>query len=364
MNVALDYRDPELVHAIAARIAELPLPPVVRLMEVCGGHTAAIYRYALRALLPETVELVSGPGCPVCVTPNDYIDRAIALAQLPGITIGTFGDLLRVPGTRGSLSTARARGADVRVFYSPHEAVEFARANPERTIIFLGIGFETTACTIAAALHAAVESGVMNFKVLSALKTMPAALRVLLTSDETRIDGLILPGHVMTVTGLESFRFIPDELRIPCAVAGFEPLDLMMSICLLCEQIAAGRAEVQNEYTRVARRAGNPAAQQMIATYFAPATTRWRGLGEIEDSGLAIRDEFAAWDAGLIPVETEPSREHSGCRCGQVLRGKIRPSECALFGNVCTPDQPQGACMVSSEGACAAEYQFAAIDEQ
>ncbi|MBI5058858.1 hydrogenase formation protein HypD [candidate division KSB1 bacterium] len=362
MNATRTFRDPELIRRVAARIGALQLRRTVRLMEVCGGHTAAIYRSALQTLLPDAVELLSGPGCPVCVTPNDFVDRAILLAQLPGVTIGTFGDLIRVPGSQMSLSGARARGADVRVFYSPSEAVDFARLHPERTLIFLGIGFETTACTVAAALGSAIDLDLRNFKVLSALKTMPAALQALLASDDVQIDGLILPGHVMTVTGIEPFRFIADDLRTPCAVSGFEPLDLMLAICLLCEQLVTGRAEVQNGYGRSVRRGGNPAAQAMISRYFESSTARWRGLGDIAGSGLAIRDEYAEWDAGRIAVEVQAGREHPGCRCGNVLRGITRPHDCPLFGVACTPAQPLGACMVSSEGACAAVYHYAASD--
>jgi hydrogenase expression/formation protein HypD len=354
------YRDAENVRRIAAQIAQVELPRPVRFMEVCGGHTAAIYRFALHDLLPDAVRLVSGPGCPVCVTANDFVDRAVALAQLPDVTIATFGDLIRVPGSSRSLAEARARGADVRVFYSSADALEFAKTHPERRVIFLAIGFETTACTLAATLAAAVQSGTRNFSMLCALKTMPEALRTLFSAPGVQIDGLILPGHVTTVTGMAEFDFVPREFRIPCAVSGFEPVDLMETILMLCRQIEQKRAAVENQYTRVVRQDGNPHAQALIAKMFEPCDMPWRGFGDIPQSGLAIRKEFAAWDAAAIPVEVEPAREHPGCRCGEVLRGMIRPKDCALFGKACTPEQPRGACMVSSEGACAAVYHFAA----
>jgi len=352
------YRNADNVHRLAKEIAAVKLPRPVRFMEVCGGHTAAIYRFALHDMLPDGIRLISGPGCPVCVTANDFVDRAIALAQLPDVTIATFGDLIRVPGSTQSLAEARARGADVRVFYSSSDALDLARSHPDRTVIFLAIGFETTACTLAATLFDVVLTDTRNFRMLCALKTMPEALRVLFSSG-AQIDGLILPGHVITVTGTKEFDFIPGEFSIPCVVSGFEPADLMETILMLCRQIAAGRASVKNQYTRVVRAEGNPHAQALIEKMFTACDMTWRGFGEIAQSGLAIRKEFAAWDAASIPVDVEPAREHPGCRCGEVLRGIIRPQECALFGKVCTPENPRGACMVSSEGACAAVYHFA-----
>lgn len=360
MKALAGYRDAENVRRLAVEIAQVGLQEPVRLMEVCGGHTAAIYRFALHDLLPPQVQLVSGPGCPVCVTSNDFVDRAIALSALPDVTIATFGDLIRVPGSTQSLADARARGGDVRVFYSSTDALEFAKSHPERTVIFLAIGFETTACTLAATLAEAVKLNTRNFRMLCALKTMPEALRVLFSSPGVRVGGLILPGHVTTVTGMAEFAFIPREFHIPCVVSGFEPVDLMETILMLCRQIKKGHAEAENQYTRVVRQEGNPHAKALIAKMFEPCGMTWRGFGEIPRSGLAIRREFAAWDAANIPVDVEPLREHPGCRCGEVLRGMIRPQECALFGKVCTAETPRGACMVSAEGACAAVYHFAA----
>jgi hydrogenase expression/formation protein HypD len=361
VKVLSDFRNAELVQHVADRIARLGLARTVRVMEVCGGHTAAIYRFALHDLLPRNITLLSGPGCPVCVTANDFVDRAVALAALPDVTIATFGDLIRVPGSTRSLADTRAEGGDVRVFYSSADALDWARTHVERTVIFLGIGFETTACTIAATLAEAVRTNVRNFRLLSSLKTMPEALRALFAAPEVQIDGLILPGHVCAVTGSAAFEFVPREFGIPCAVSGFEPSDLVEAILVLGRQIHYGVAEVENPYRRVVRRDGNRRAMEMIHEMFEPCEMVWRGFGAIPGSGLAIRRQYSAWDASYIPVEVEPLREHAGCRCGDVLRGVIHPTECPLFGKACTPDTPRGACMVSTEGACAAVYHFAPV---
>lgn len=328
-------------------------------MEVCGGHTAAIYRFALHRLLPGWIEFLHGPGCPVCVTANDFVDRAVALAAQKEITVATFGDLIRVPGSSRSLAEVRAMGGDVRVFYSSADSVTWAKEHPERTVVFLGIGFETTACTLAATLEAAVAQGVRDFRLLSAMKTMPAALRILLSDPDSQVDGLILPGHVTTVTGTSNLRFITDELGIPCVVSGFEPADLMESVLMLCRQISENRSDMENQYSRVVRPEGNPRAQAIMDRIFQPCEMNWRGFGPIPGSGLAIRSEYSQWDALNLPVDVEPLREHQGCRCGDVLRGKLPPVDCPLFGKVCTPDTPRGACMVSAEGACAAVYHYA-----
>ncbi len=361
MKVLSCFRDSDIVMRIAAEIRNVGLDRPVRFMEVCGGHTAAIYRFALNDLLPDEVRLVSGPGCPVCVTANRFLDMGIAIAELSETTIATFGDLIRVPGSRASLADVRARGSDVRVFYSSADALEWASEHPERTVVFLGIGFETTACTLAATLRECVRKGVLNFRFLSALKTMPQALRALLSAPDVTIDGLILPGHVTTITGLEVYQFIASEFSIPCVVSGFEPSDLMETLLMLCRQIKQGRAEVENQYRRVVRYEGNPQAQALIEEMFKPCDMEWRGFGTIPLSGLRLRRRFSVLDAEDTPVEIEPEREHPECRCGDVLRGVIHPSECSLFGNACTPDTPHGACMVSSEGACAAVYHFAPL---
>jgi len=358
MEPLTDFRNAHIVRQIAREITRVGLDRRVQLMEVCGGHTAAIYRHALHDLLPPGVKLISGPGCPVCVTANDFLDRAISISMLPDVTIATFGDLIRVPGSTRSLADMRARGADVRVFYSSADSLEWARAHPERTVIFLGIGFETTACTLAATLAEAVHTKMKNFRLLSALKTMPEALRVLFTAPGAQVDGLILPGHVTTIVGWDAFEFIAREFSIPCVVSGFEPVDLMETILMLCHQVAEKRASIENQYRRVVRKQGNIRAQELIREMFEPCDMSWRGLGVIPGSGLKLRTMYSQSDAASIPVEVEPSQEDSACRCGDVLRGRIHPTECALFGTVCTPDTPRGACMVSAEGACSAVYHF------
>lgn len=327
-------------------------------MEVCGGHTAAIYRFGLHHLLHQNIKLLSGPGCPVCVTPVSYVDHAIALSEKEGIVLASFGDLLRVPGTRGSLSDARASGAHILICYSSATALDYAIQHPDCTVIFLGIGFETTACTIAATLCRAIDTNVKNFRVMSAMKTMPAALNALLSSPETSVDGLILPGHVSTITGTAPFDFIATQLNIPCAVSGFEPVDILNSVADIAEQKCDGRAEVRNCYRRAVETNGNSCAQQAMRRVLEPCAATWRGLGRIPDSGLKIQEQYSEWDAAEIQVAAVESMEHHGCRCGDVLRGSIHPKECRLFGKGCTPDHPVGACMVSSEGACAAVFNF------
>ena len=364
MNTLLPFRNAKLIQRIAAEIWQMDIDRPLRFMEVCGGHTAVIYRFGLTDFLPPSVRLVSGPGCPVCVTANEFIDRAIALAELPNVTVATFGDLIRVPGSTRSLAEVRARGGDVRVFYSSNDALAWAREHQERKVVFLGIGFETTACTLAATMAECARAGVKNFGLLSALKTMPAALRALFSAPDIDIDGLILPGHVTTVTGLSTFRFIPHEFFIPCVVSGFEPSDLMESVLMLCRQIKDRRADVENQYRRVVRNGGNPMAQALMDEMFEPCDTAWRGFGIIPESGLKLRPEFASWDSESIAVEVEPPQEHHGCLCGDVLRGRIHPSDCPLFDKACSPEMPRGACMVSSEGACAALYHFAPVSHE
>lgn len=361
MNTLLPFRNAKIVQRVAAEIWQMDIDRPRRFMEVCGGHTAVIYRFGLTNFLPPSVRFVSGPGCPVCVTANEFIDRAIALAELPDVTIATFGDLIRVPGSTRSLAEVRAHGSDVRVFYSSADALTWAREHQERKVVFLGIGFETTACTLAATMAECARVGVKNFGLLSALKTMPAALRALFSNPDIDIDGLILPGHVTTVTGLSAFRFISHEFFIPCVVSGFEPSDLMESVLMLCRQIKDRRAEVENQYRRVVRDDGNSMAQAFIDEMFEPCDVPWRGFGMIPKSGLKLRPEFFSWNSENIAVAVEPLQEDRGCQCGDVLCGRILPSDCPLFGGICTPETPLGACMVSSEGACAALYHYAPV---
>lgn len=342
-----------------ARLADRPL----RLMEVCGTHTVAIFKAGIRQLLPEQVELVSGPGCPVCVTPNDYLDTAIAYSLQSGVIIATFGDMLRVPGSSSSLMQEKARGADIRIVYSPLDSLAIARAHPDKRVIFLAVGFETTAPTTAAAILAAEQAGIDNFFVLTSHKLVPPALRALLTAGGAgvRVDGLLLPGHVCTVTGLAPFRFLAEECGTPAVVAGFEALDILQAVYMLVKQIRAGVARLENQYARVVRPEGNPAAQAALAKVYGEVDAAWRGIGVIPASGLGVREEYARFDARyVLGVDVEPTREAAGCRCGEVLRGVIKPPACPLFGRACTSDHPVGACMVSVEGACAAWYKYGA----
>lgn len=339
-----------------ARLAARPL----RLMEVCGTHTVAIFKAGLRQLLPEAVELVSGPGCPVCVTPNGYLDAAVAYSRRDDVIIATFGDLLRVPGSSSSLAAEQAAGADIRVVYSPLDSLEIAAANPAKKVIFLAVGFETTAPTAAATVLAAERAGLANFFVLSAHKLVPPALRALLAGG-TRVDGLLLPGHVSAVIGEAPYRFLADEFAVPAVIAGFEPLDILRAVYVLVGQIAAGEATLANEYRRAVPPAGNPAALAVLGQVYGPDDAAWRGLGVIAASGLAVREAYRRFDApAMLPVTPEATQEPAGCRCGEVLRGAIRPDGCPLFGAACTPERPAGACMVSVEGACAAWYRYGA----
>jgi hydrogenase expression/formation protein HypD len=329
-------------------------------MEVCGGHTMTIYKYGIKDLLPDSIHLVSGPGCPVCVTSNSFIDHAVALARMPGVVVASFGDLIRVPGSLSSLVTERSQGKDVRVCYSPMDAVEIARREPDKDVVFLGIGFETTAPTVAAAVKHARTADIENFKVLSAHKTMPHALKALVENREVNIDALICPGHVSAIAGTQIYDFLADRYRIPCVVCGFEPLDMLQSIYMIVKQISQGRSEVENQYSRVVNRLGNPVAQQALKDVFVPCDMEWRGLGMIPDSGLTLNEAYQVHDAlKTIPVHLDaPSRENPACICGDIMLGLKTPSDCPLFGNACIPETPKGACMVSSEGNCAIYYKF------
>lgn len=352
-------RDPQAARAIADAIAARSTHPV-RLMEFCGGHTHAILRFGIPDLLPPTVELLSGPGCPVCVTSAADLSRAIALAGIPGVILTTFGDMMRVPADRGrSLERARAEGADIRIVYSPLDALEIARQNPTRTVVFLGVGFETTAPMVASAVLAAETEGLPNFALFSTHKLTPPAMQAILDAGEIRLSGIIGPGHVTTVIGPEAWRFLPREHGVPCAIAGFEPLDILRAIRALVEMIETGQPDVANAYPRSVRAGGNPRAVETMGQVFEVAEAEWRGLGVLPASGLRIREEYARYDATRrFPLQAPSAAEPPGCRCGDVLRGVLRPLECPLFARVCTPQNPIGPCMVSAEGACAAYYQY------
>jgi hydrogenase expression/formation protein HypD len=337
-------------------------------MEVCGTHTMAAARAGLRSLLPPTVRLVSGPGCPVCVTPVGYVDHALALAALPGVTIATFGDLLRVPGSwpgsgaPPSLTTAKAAGADVRVCYSPLDALALARRLRDRQVVFLGVGFETTTPTIAAAIQTAAREGLESFTVLGAHKTVPEAMTLLCTAGELSLDGFLCPGHVSVILGPEVYEPLARDHHMPCVIAGFETVEILRGLAHLVRQAAAGEARVENCYPGPVRPGGNPRARAVAAEVFESCDSSWRGLGEIPASGLRIREAFAHFDAARrFDVVLPEPREPRGCRCGDVLRGVLDPGDCPHFGRACTPDTPVGACMVSSEGSCAARYHYGEV---
>ena len=335
-------------------------PEPVKLMEVCGTHTMAIAKAGIKSMLPPQVELLSGPGCPVCVTPAEVIDQILALSMEPGIIITSYGDMLRVPGSRpgDSLLRRRALGARVEIVYSPMDAIEIAKANPAKEVVLLGAGSETTAPGTAAAVLTAQERGVKNFTVWSMLKLVEPALRALMGMEGFDVQGFLCPGHVATILGEEGFRFLPEEYGMPTVIGGFEPEDILLAVCKLLRQIAEGAPKVENEYTRAVRPEGNPLARAAIARCFAPRTDLWRGLGEIPQSGLGLREEYAAFDAEKKFSVTVSGPAQTPCRCGEVITGRMDPPGCPLFGRRCTPEDPVGPCMVSSEGACAAWYKY------
>ncbi len=357
-SLTRQFRDPRAARAVADSIRARSTRSV-RLMEFCGGHTHAILRYGIPSLLPDTVELRSGPGCPVCVTSATDLDRAIALAQVEDVILTTFGDMIRVLGSRTSLAQAKAEGADVRVVYSPLDALRVARQNPDRPVIFLGVGFETTAPMIGSAVLAAEAEGVENFYIFSTHKLTPPATRAILDAGEVALDGIIGPGHVTTVIGSDAWHFLPQRYAIPVAVAGFEPLDILRTVLALVEMVEEGRPRVVNTYARSVRPEGNVAALKVLEQVFEVADVEWRGFGVVPASGLRLRDSYARFDAALVfPVDVVPARDPPGCRCGEILRGVLLPTECPLFGRACTPQSPIGPCMVSAEGACAAYFRY------
>ena len=331
----------------------------MKLMEVCGTHTVSICRYGIRDLLPDTITLSSGPGCPVCVTATAEIDSFIKASAIPGVIITTFGDLLRVPGSRSSLQEARGGGSDIRTVYSTLDALEIARNNPDREVIFLGVGFETTTPTIAAAILAAAEEKLKNFSVISAHKVIPPALEALAGDPEIRINGLICPGHVSIMIGANAYQPLVDKYKIPCVIAGFEPVDILEAVVRLARQVQAGEARVEVAYQRAVSREGNRRAMAVMDKVFAPTDGEWRGLAVIPGTGLAIRPEFAAHDAcQRFDLTITDAKDPAGCACGDVLKSITPPDACRLFGTACTPEHPIGPCMVSGEGACGAYYKY------
>jgi hydrogenase expression/formation protein HypD len=355
-----EYRDPVAARALTARITELADGGAYKFMEVCGGHTHTIYRHGIEHVLPDTVELVHGPGCPVCVIPMGRVDDAIAVAEHPGVIFTSFGDMMRVPGGDGNLLEAKARGADVRFVYSPLDALHLAQDHPDREVVFFAVGFETTAPSTALTLLRARELGLRNFTVFCNHVTIVPPIKAILDSPDLRLDGFLGPGHVSTVVGNRPYRFVSDQYGKPIVTAGFEPLDVLQAVAMLLTQLHEGRCEVENQYSRVVRDEGNPRALAVLAEVFELRPHfEWRGLGFISRSALKLRAAFAEFDAELrFDVPGVRVADPKACQCGEVLKGVIKPWECKVFGTACTPETPIGTCMVSSEGACAAYYNF------
>lgn len=358
MRFVDEYRNPELARRVIERIRSTSTR-TIRLMEFCGGHTVAIFKHGIRQVLPPSIQLLSGPGCPVCVTSNSDLDRAIATASARGVIVATFGDMLKVPGSYSSLQQARAEGSDIRVVYSATDALKIARGNPEKSLVFLGIGFETTAPTIAASIVAASQEGLKNYSVLSLHKLCPPVIKAILDSGEIAIEGIICPGHVSAVIGSRPYEFVARDYGIACVVTGFEPADILLGIAALVDQIEKREAKVEIAYRRGVKQEGNPQALRLMAEVFETSDADWRGIGVIPGSGLKIREKYARFDAARrYPVEVGLSRDHSGCICGDILRGVRTPLDCRLFRSDCNPERPVGPCMVSAEGACSTYYLY------
>jgi len=352
-----EYRKKDLILSVSEKLKSISTKAIV-LMEVCGGHTMAIHRFGLLSLLPPTIRLISGPGCPVCVSSQLFIDTAMAYSKVPGVIVTTYGDLIRVPGSTTSLEKERASGGDIRIIYSVLESLGIAKKNPDKSVIFLGIGFETTAPATAAAILQAKRENITNFFVLSAHKVMPPVMEALV-KEGVIIDGFIAPGHVSAITGTAIYNDLASVFGLGVVVSGFEPVDMMQSVLMLAVQIESGKSKVEVQYQRVVNSEGNKIAQQMLNEVFELRDDRWRGLGLIAKSGLKIRDNLSSFDAEKhFTVEVPESSEPKGCICGQILRGLKTPVDCGLFGKKCTPSEPVGACMVSGEGTCATYFKY------
>lgn len=357
MKYVDEFRDPKLIGKVAREIrAAADTNRAYNIMEVCGTHTMSIFRFGLKDMLPQNIKLVSGPGCPVCVTPNAYLDKAIAIANMDNVIIATFGDMLKVPGTTSSLEKEKAKSADIRIVYSSLEALDLARRNPYKEVVFLGIGFETTAPTVAQSILIAKQEVLKNYSVLCGHKTMPKVLELLVSDGSIGVDGFILPGHVSAVIGSRPYGFLSDKYKKRCVISGFEPLDIMQSILMLIKQ-KTPKVEVQ--YNRITCRDGNLLAMNSIRTVYNPSDSVWRGIGCVKCSGLKIKKTYSGFDAQVkFDPKPEISRENPGCFCGMILKGVKTPYDCPSFSKTCTPEQPRGACMVSSEGTCAAYYKY------
>ena len=344
----------EKIKKIAQEIEE-----EITLMEVCGTHTVAIFKSGIKSILPENVKLISGPGCPVCVTPNTYLDRAISLSRLDDLILTTFGDMMKVPGSSSSLEKEKTRGRDIRMVYSTLDAFKIAKENPNKKVVFLGVGFETTAPTVAFALKETKTKSIKNFCVLTAHKLIPPALRFLAQSNDLKVNGFICPGHVSTIIGTKPYEFLVDEFKIPCVISGFEPLDLFQSIYILLDRLKNKKARIDNQYSRAVKKEGNPVALNLMEEVFEQEDSVWRGIGVIPNSGLKIKNVYREFDAQEeIEVQVEKSQEPKGCLCGLVIQGKSSPLDCPFFAKECTPQSPIGPCMVSSEGSCQAYFKY------
>ena len=358
MKFVDEFRDKGLARRLVKKIEGFDSFKV-NLMEVCGTHTMVIFKQGLKGMLPKNVNLLSGPGCPVCVTSQEDIDKAIELAKDKKVIITTFGDMVRVPGTNSSLEKEKGNGANVRIIYSPSETLRIAKENPAKKVVFLAIGFETTSPLIAASLLDAQKEKIDNFFIFSSHKLIPPAMETLLESKEVRIDGFICPGHVSVTIGSNAYKFIAQKYNVPCVIGGFEPLDVLQSIYMLLKQIKEKRTEVEIQYFRAVHPEGNRIAQELIAEVFEVTDVRWRGLGIIPKSGLRLKKEFSDYDAEReFRPKIKKSKENPDCACGEVLRGIKKPTQCKLYRRICTPEEPYGPCMVSSEGTCAAYYKY------
>jgi hydrogenase expression/formation protein HypD len=359
-----EYRQSELAEVLAEKIAGLTAQPL-KLMEVCGGHTHTIFKYGIEDLLPPNIEMIHGPGCPVCVIPTGRVDDAIAIAQQPEVIFTTFGDAMRVPGSKTSLLSAKANGADVRMVYSPLDALKIAKKNPDRHVVFFGLGFETTSPSTAMTVLQAAKDGIENFSLFCNHIMIIPALKAMLDSPDLQLSGFVGPGHVSTVIGTRCYEFVPKAYGKPIVVTGFEPLDILQAVYMIVRQIVEGRAEVENQYGRAVERNGNQKALEVLAEVFEPrGFFEWRGLGSIAHSGMKLRSKYAKFDAELkFSVPGLRVADPKACQCGEILKGVKKPWECKVFGTACTPETPIGSCMVSSEGACAAYYNFGRLSK-
>ncbi|WP_414577586.1 hydrogenase formation protein HypD [Anabaena sp. CCY 9402-a] len=362
MKYVDEFREPEKAAALRREIEKLSyqLDKHIKIMEVCGGHTHSIFKYGIEEILPNNVELIHGPGCPVCVMPKGRLDDAIAISQNPNVILTTFGDTMRVPGSKHSLLQAKAQGADIRMVYSPLDSLQIAKNNPDKEIVFFALGFETTAPSAAFTILQAAEENILNFSMFSNHVLVIPALQALLDNPDLQLDGFVGPGHVSMVIGTDPYEFIAQKYHKPIVISGFEPLDILQSIWMLLQQLVENRCEVENQYNRLVQKAGNQVALKAMNQVFAVRETfEWRGLNEIPYSGLKIRPEYAQFDAeSKFTLPNQKVADHKACQCGEILKGVLKPWQCKVFGTACTPETPIGTCMVSSEGACAAYYKY------